>query len=141
MSRTLRRTVLVLVLLAAAGCGLMGRSDQDAQYQVAANLVISDLPVPDGYRIDNSHSFFNVNPTTGTRVVFVTYRGRGDALKLMEFFRQNMSISGWKLREESGDFGSYVLDFEKAKEAAEVRITPSRYSTELTISLNPKSAG
>lgn len=129
-----------LIALAALGCSEPSRSSSERQMVVADNLVISDLPIPTGFRIDNNRSYFNVNPGTGTRVVFVTYRGRGDALRLMGFFRENMAIAGWELKEEAGDFGAYVLDFEKAKEAAEVRIVPGKFSTEFSISLNPRSS-
>jgi len=130
----------LIALTAALGCSAFSRSSGEKQMVVADNLVISDLPVPVGFKIDNNRSHFNVNPRTGTRVVFVTYRGRGDALRLMGFFRENMAIAGWELREEASDFGAYVLDFEKTKEAAEVRIVPGRFSTEFSISLNPRSS-
>jgi len=134
----------LIAVVFTAGCSEFlqrgGERGGRPEMVVADNLVIPDLPVPAGFKIDNDRSYFNVNPKTGTRVVFVTYRGRGDALALMNFFRQNMAISGWNPKEEAGDFGAYVLDFEKDKEAAEVRIVPGRFKTEFSISVNPRSS-
>lgn len=132
--------VLILVLSAGLGCQSMRQAFKPAgqrrQLVVASNLIMPDLPVPQGFKIDHPRSYF-VNPNKGTRVVFVTYRGRGAALELMEFFRQNMSISGWTLEEESGDFGSYVLFFKNAKEDLEIKIKPGRMSTEIVLSVKP----
>ncbi len=130
---------LVVAVISAFGCSTVQRSPQ-REIVVADNLVIADLPVPGGFKIDNSRSFFSVVPGSSTRIVFVTYTGRGDALRLMDFFRQNMAISGWKIKSEAGDFGAYVLRFDKDREAAEVRIIPGRFSTEFTVALNPKPA-
>ena len=126
-------------LISAFGCNAVQRNPQ-REIVVADNLVIADLPVPGGFRIDNSRSFFSVIPGSSTRIVFVRYTGRGDALQLMDFFRQNMAISGWKIRSEAADFGAYVLRFDKEREAAEVRIIPGRFSTEFTVAVNPKPA-
>ncbi len=131
----------IVALVLAIGCaGLTARTQGRADMVVVDNLVAPDLPTPSGFRIDNDRSYFKVDATTGTRIVFVTYRGRGEALALMDFFRQNMAISGWHLKRESGDFGAYVLNFEKDKEAAEVRIVPTRASTEFSISVSPRAS-
>ena len=139
MRKTLALAGLGLMVLLVLGCESTssGRGAQRGMV-VADNLVIPDLPVPRGFKIDNKRSYFNVNPTTNTRVVFVTYTGRGDALALMGFFRENMAVSGWDLKEEAGDFGAYVQKYAKAKEAVEVRIEPGRFKTSFSISLNPK---
>ncbi len=133
--------IFVLAAVSVCGCASMRTSEEQQQQQemgVADNLVIADLPVPNGFKIDNSRSHFVVTPGRDTRVVFVTFTGRGDALRLMEFFRQNMTISGWKLKSESSHFGPYIMRFEKEREEAEIRIRPKRFSTEFTIALNPR---
>lgn len=139
MIRTLALAGLGLMVLLMPGCETTssGRGARRGMV-VADNLVIPDLPVPRGFKIDNKRSFFNINPTTNTRVVFVSYTGRGDSLALMGFFRENMAVSGWDLKEEAGDFGVYVQRYEKAKEAVEIRIEPGRFKTSFSISLNPK---
>ncbi|MHC4712109.1 MAG: hypothetical protein ACYTAN_02405 [Planctomycetota bacterium] len=132
--------ILVLAVVWLCGCESMRTSEQQQQEMgVADNLVIADLPVPNGFKMDNSRSHFTVIPGTDTRVVFATYTGRGDSLRLMEFFRQNMTISGWKLKSESSHFGPYIMKFEKGGELAEIKIRAKRFSTEFTIALDPKT--
>ena len=132
-------TGLCLLLLTFAGCFTTRSSKSEQQLAVSKTLVIPDLPVPKGFKIDSEHSYFNVNPNSRTRVVFVTYKGRAEIGRLLEFYRENMPISGWALQKESCDFGAYTLSFTKEAEAAEVRITPGRLSSNVSISLNPSS--
>ncbi|MCD6406190.1 MAG: hypothetical protein J7M19_10220 [Planctomycetes bacterium] len=130
-----------LVLLAAFGCSHFRSAKPDGKLSVAENLAIADLPVPRGFKVDRARSFFKVNAEAGMRVISVTYKGRGKALAVLEFFRDNMPLSGWTLKEQSCTFGPYVLDFESETEAMQVRIVQGRFSTEFSISLNPKAGG
>jgi hypothetical protein len=141
MKKALTFAVLAAFAAFQFGCAelRMGTNTGEDDMMVSDSLVISDMPVPQGYKVDSKSSFFSVNPTTKIRVAFVTYRGRGDAVRLMEFFRQNMVISGWDLKSESGDFGAYVLKFDKGAEAAEIKIIPGRFTTKFTMSVNPRA--
>ncbi len=140
----MRKAVILAVCLtvvAGAGCSQMREERNRERLAVAPKLVIGDIPVPERFKIIASRSYFNVNPNAKTRVVFVTYRGNARLEELMEFYRENMSISGWEMRKESGDFGTYVLQFAKEGESAEVRIIPGRFGSEVAISVNPSSGG
>lgn len=140
----MRKAVILAVCLtvaAAAGCSQTREERNRERLAVAPKLVIGDIPVPERFKIVDSRSYFSVNPNARTRVVFVTYRGNARLEGLLEFYRENMSISGWEMQKESGDFGTYVLEFRKENESAEVRITPGRFSAEVAISVNPSSGG
>jgi len=132
--------VLVSVFAASfftAGCSnVFGRQRADEHLTVTQNLVIADVPVPSGYRIDMSRTYYS--SSGGTRVGHLVYTGQSDFPTLLEFFRENMPISGWTLVKESSISGSYLLHFEKPSESAVVTVTPGRFQTDLSVDLSPK---
>ena len=131
--------VIIMALVCTQGCSdLFGQQKTDDRLTVTQNLVIADVPVPSGYRIDMSRTYFN--SSGGTRVGHLTYVGQSELGTLLEFFRTNMPISGWTLGKESSAFGTHVLHFEKAAEAADVAITPERFQTEFSVDLSPKGS-
>lgn len=95
---------------------------------------VFDLPVPNGFSIDAERSYYS--QVGDTRAGRLLYRGRSDTESLITFFRDSMPISGWTLVRESSDFGSYILDFEKGVEGAEVRIKEGSFRSEVAISVH-----
>ncbi len=139
----MRRNIVLcgfgLILLVAFGCSHFRSGKPEGKLTVAENLAIADLPVPRGFKVDRARSFFKVNAEAGMRVISVTYKGHAKALAVLDFFRDNMPLSGWTLKEESCTFGPYVLDFESETETMQVRIVQGRFSTEFSISINPRA--
>jgi hypothetical protein len=70
----------------------------------------------------------------------VNYTGRAKMPVLLEFYKDNMPISGWALTTESGSGGSYILHYEKAAEQVDVKITPGTFYTTIVASFWPKAA-
>jgi hypothetical protein len=134
------RTVVVLtasliVVTLALGCSdLASPSRGGGKLYVTREAVIPDLPVPEGFSMDLNRSYYNSG--RGTRTGLLTYVGKAETVDLLAFFRDNMPISGWQLKKESSDFGSYNLHFIKKAEAADVKIIPGRFSTDVTVSLH-----
>ena len=138
--RTFGLLALVLVVAAAlGGCQLFENRTATADDRLMAQQrpVIPDLPVPAGFKMDLKHTFYN--SASGMRTGYVTYDGRADGPRLMEFFKDNMPISGWALVRESTDpnTGSFILQFEKEGEGAGVKITPGHFSSEFVVTFTP----
>jgi|GEM_PF-2387584 len=135
---------LLAVILAAStallGCKAFERQPAgDERLAAEQRPVVADIPVPAGFKMDLKHTFYN--STSGIRTGYVTYGGRGEAAQLVEFFKDNMPISGWALVRESTDpnSGSYILHFEKEGEGADVRITPGYFSSEFVVTFTPRT--
>ena len=132
------RSLIVLLLLVSAfvGCATTAsNTTDDGRLAVTKRPVIPDVPVPAGFRMDLNHTFFN--SSAAMRTGYVTYAGQAGAPVLLEFFRDNMPISGWSLVRESTSAGSYTLHFEKNSEGCEVKVTPGRFSSDFTVSFYP----
>ena len=135
----MNRGVVVLVVMAlamiVAGCEQIGGARQETQLVVAREPIVTDIPVPEGFKMDLQRSFYYA-PTAGSpRVGKLTYTGRAQTPELITFFRENMPVSGWAMKNEAGTFGSYVLYFEKGTETAQVSVTPYRFNTDVTVQL------
>jgi len=139
MRKAATAAALCLTLAVVLGCETLRSRNADERLHVAKDPVISDLPVPQSAQTVGSSSYFKVNPGSKTRVVFMTYRVRTSVPKLLAFFRENMPISGWKLLNESCDFGQYVLKFTKGNEVAAVEIEEKGRTLEFTISLDTRT--
>lgn len=133
--RIMAAIAAILMTLSVAGCFLR-QSAKDEQLTPTPNLMMADIAVPSGFKLMVERSYYHT--TSGSRIGSLTYTGRGDAISVLEFFRGNMPISGWTNTRQSGDFGSFVLHFEKANEVADVKVTQGRFSTEFTISISPR---
>lgn len=125
----------MMVVSLISGCDtLTSPSRGGGKLYVARETVIPDLPIPEGFSMDLNRSYYNSGK--GTRTGLLTYTGQAETVELLSFFRDNMPVSGWTLKKESSDFGSYVLHYVKNAEAADVRIVPGRFTTDVTVSLH-----
>lgn len=125
----------VTIVALTLGCSdIFGPSRANGKLYVSREPVVRDIPVPEGFTMDVNRSYYNTS--AGQRSGLLTYTGKAEAVDLLGFFRDNMPVSGWTLKKESSDFGSYILHFQKAAEAADVRITPGTFNTDVTVSLH-----
>ena len=138
MRRVVLLAVVALAVLAVAGCKQFGARSDEERLSASQRPVVPDIPVPKGFKMDLDRTFFNSGG--GLRSGYITYNGQGTAPALLEFFRDNMPISGWVLVRETSGSGAYSLHFEKSNEEAEVKIRPGRFSTDLIVAFFPKTA-
>ncbi len=124
---------IVLALSVASGCGGIGKQSDDVRLTASRDAIITDLPVPEGFKMDFERSSYT--HMGQTRIGTLVYKGRASAPSIISFYRDNMPISGWIPQRESSEFGSYVLRFEKNGEGAVVKVAPYHFSTDITISL------
>ncbi|MBI4845443.1 MAG: hypothetical protein HY810_03090 [Candidatus Omnitrophica bacterium] len=111
----------VLILFVCNGCaGGSMRNDSDTYYRTDQQLEIStqlrfeDLPVPSGFILNRKSSFIFEN--NNTRMGTLNYSGKADIGILIEFYKKNMVVNGWKLI-NSVEFGRVILNFENNKES------------------------
>ena len=140
MRRVLLFAVVALAAAAFIGCRQLGPHSDEERLAASQRPGVPDIPVPKGFKMDLDRQFFNSNPGTGVRSGYVTYNGQGTVPALLEFFRDNMPISGWTLVRETSAGGSYSLHFEKRNEEVEVKIVPGRFSTDFVVAFFPKTA-
>ena len=81
---------------------------------------VADLPVPDGFRLDEnaSRSFAE----GGSRYVDHLYTGRADKYNVSRFYKRYMPISRWTLTTDMFIQGRMLLDFEKEGERCRIVI-------------------
>jgi len=132
-------TALVTAMALVMGCaGLLSPSKGGGKLYVSRESVIPDVPMPEGFTMDLNRSYYNASSTSGssTRNGLLTFTGKAEPIDLLGFFRDNMPVSGWVLKKESSNFGEYILHFQKGVEAADIRITPGQFNTDVTVSLH-----
>ena len=129
-----------LVTLILAGCtGVDSRGAKDDRLAASKRLVIPDVPVPDGFKMDLKFSDWR-NSSGGLRTGYALYTGRASLPALVEFYKDNMPISGWAMIDESGTSGSYILRYEKGSEKVDVKVTPGGIYTDIMVSFWPRGS-
>ena len=130
-----RQWVLLLWVAATAvmvsGCNRQGQTVDTSggatrQVSAAPGLVaqarppIPDVPVPVGFRLDQSES--RNFAAAGTRYVDHRYKGGDDKYAVARFYKSHMPISRWSLVTDMFVQGNILLDFEKETERCRVMI-------------------
>ncbi len=127
--------VALTVVTLALGCdSLSGSRSGGTRLYVAQQSMTPDIPVPQGFTMDLNRSYFN--SSGGARRGLLTYTGKAQTSDIVTFFRDNMPVSGWVLKKDSADFGSLSLHFVKGAEAADIRIVPGSFNTDVTVSVH-----
>jgi hypothetical protein len=131
-------TVALAACVLSFGCQTGSRRQADERLTAAQSREIPDVPVPSGFRMDLKHSYYNIDNSTALRTGYATYTGHASLRNLIDFYKDNMPISGWALVSESGQSGSYTMRFDKADERVEVKITPDVFTCDVGISFWPR---
>ena len=136
------RRILVFAALAVAaaavfGCQQLGGRSDEERLAASQRPTVPDIPVPSGFKMDVDRNFYS--SSGGLRSGYITYTGRGSAPALLEFFRDNMPISGWAAVRETSSSGAYSLFFEKGNEEVQVTIRPGHLSSDIIVTFFPKA--
>ena len=120
-------------LLWSAGCGggdgrtIDASSGAPRQIAPMADLVararppIPDLPVPIGFKLDESESLDYA--LAGARFVNHKYKGKPDKFTVKRFYERQMPINRWTLTTAMFAGGEIMMDFEKETERCRVSIS------------------
>ncbi|MEX2670474.1 MAG: hypothetical protein WD294_00050 [Phycisphaeraceae bacterium] len=81
---------------------------------------IRDLPVPVWFEIiDEQSRSYEAN---GVRFVDHTYQGRATKTQLERFYREQLPVRGWRLRNAQMVRGTHILRYQKNGEGLDVQI-------------------
>jgi len=118
---------MACALAIGAGCANIDLSSQStdsssssSKLRAMRNAQITDLPVPEGFTIKDSHSEDYTTP--GWRFVRYTYEGSSHTRAVLNFYREQMPLNGWNYISRQSRNGRYTLRFEKPNEVCEVVI-------------------
>lgn len=143
-----KRITLILVavaLIVVGGCYQPPRSSrsmnldgQPLDLVAEPKPLIADLPVPDGFTIDEdrSRSF----ASAGTRWVDYVYAGGADKHSVGRFYKRQMPICRWALVTDMFTQGEIQLIFEKEGESCCIKINGSG-TVRIAVTIWPKGRG
>ena len=123
-ARSWTATVLGTTILATASCTaqLAGTVGPGISSPRLTATQFSDIPVPDGYVLDqgpqNSYSY----QSGAFRVGRLTYRGHSTPTEVRRYFLNRMPDHAWALVDTAEDEGDALLTFAKQGTQASVRI-------------------
>jgi len=109
------------------------------QLVAQARPPILDLPVPIGFRLDETRS--RNFAAAGARYVDHLYRGSGDKFAVARFYKRHMPISRWVLVTDMFVQGDIMLDFEKESERCRIIISQGGLFNNCTIKVQLWTTG
>ncbi len=127
-------------VIVLAGCAMDMQSGKGtinpALLEPQANLKVSDVPVPSGFKLisQESYSF----EAAGVRVSLLKYQGRANIDQVVSFYREQMSMYNWNLLNVV-EYGQRLLNFDREAETCIVSLAPNGRSVIITISIGPKA--
>lgn len=107
-------------MVAVAGCG-DPNPGAPTRLNIRSNLWVSDVPVPEGFRLNEGKSHAQV--TARSRQIDHLYEGDEALTAVRNFYIEQMPQSDWKSDTEELNDGVYQLHFAKAKEKCQVQIS------------------
>jgi hypothetical protein len=74
---------------------------------------LPDVPVPFNFKFDPSKSNDFASQTSKDRLIVYHYTGRSYAADVLEFYKQQMPVEGWRIQDDVGTAGQRTLFFKK----------------------------
>ena len=146
MSRSLKLLLLGALAVLLAGCASDGSFKNPFSSDTAAVPLgghfyseFEDIPVPNEMREVTSDTVITVAPT-GVKCGMQRFKGRVEAVSLMNTMRRHMANNGWTLRSLLRAQRS-VMIFEKQDRMAFIEITEALLDTEMRIVVSARLAG
>lgn len=137
--------MLAAVVCVAVGCNSGAGSNPSPgggphELQQQANPPVLDLPLPMGFKYDESKATARQEP--GMRIINHVYQGSDDKYSVARFYRKQMPVMGWNIRFESLDKGVLTLEFEKEAETCRIELKDSGWfgGTEIVARVYPNAA-
>ncbi len=138
MKRTLIFLSLVVIsVILFSGCSGVQKRESTGFLDPQILFKFSDIPSPAGFKLVEEDSY--IFETSGLRVFFLKYTGKAEIDKVVNFYREQMSMYDWQLLNVV-EYGDRMLNFDRPKETCIVRIMPEGRNAIVTISVGPKTA-
>lgn len=132
---------LCLCVLVLYGCAGLSKKDVSPAANMdllesQALLRFSDIPAPVGFKLlpQDSYTF----ESSGIRVGVLRYQGKADADKVVNFYKEQMSMYNWTLL-NAMEYGDRLLNFEREDESCIVTILPKGKNATVIVSLGPRA--
>lgn len=130
--------VLAASLLLAAGCqqqqggGMTGQGGGDVT--LYRDIQFEDIPGPEGYRLlpSESHSFQG----SMFRSAVLHYEGMVEWTRAIDFYRTELTRTGWELRKIERGFAFRILHFHKGQEQLIVTVRQLRNGSRAELQLD-----
>ena len=131
-----------MLLLAGCGDSTEWRSESPADRPITSVVdrekEFSDVPVPREFLREQGSWAYE----KGTlRMCKLSYTGALDPFKTIEFMKQQLELSGWKIEDRILDGDTKILNFSKGNDRCRVIVTRTDRKTRLVIAIDPRSAG
>lgn len=124
--------LLVVIVLCVTGCTLLPKQYHEEQdpgviegLEVAPKLRYSDIPVPRGFVYLRSESWTYEGPG-GVRLADLLYKGKAPLQTAVDFFIEQMPISGWEKEMVVGPETKKRLRFKHTKKSDRCEIILER---------------
>ena len=110
-------------------------SEEVVQYSVAKQLRYEDVPVPSNFHLIPSESL--AVESQSTRISSLRYKGRVNRIRVINFYKTNMSTYGWELINLI-ESGQTIMNYSNGDEICTIVLTGSGSDITMTISLSPE---
>jgi len=129
-------SLALITVFLCSGCSGVQRRGESGFLEPQAQFKFNDIPVPSGFGLVGDESY--VFESSGLRVLFLSYTGKADIDKVVNFYKEQMSMYDWHLLNVV-EYGERLLNFDRAKETCIVRLLPKGKNVVITISVGPKT--
>ncbi|MFH1889123.1 MAG: hypothetical protein ABH806_03435 [Candidatus Omnitrophota bacterium] len=133
--------LLVCSIAVLSGCTRASKKDtmsgNKSLLEPQSMVKFNDIPVPAGFKFESTESY--AFESTGVRVGFLKYKGRGDIERVVNFYKDQMPLYNWNLLNVV-EYGERLLNFDREQETCIVTLLAKGKNITITISLGPKSA-
>jgi len=122
------------------GCGSSGESrrlDNDGDIDVSSDTYFADVPVCAGFRLVEPSFIYE---GTQRRIGMLKYRGSGNVLDIVRYYRNAMVTSGWELMTAMGRSDRMSMSFVKKAELCQVQVSKAGWGIEIIVQVGENNA-
>ena len=131
-------SLLAFSVFVFSGCALLSKNKSSGSGMLEPSSIqrFGDVPVPSGFDFlaKDSYTF----ESSGVRVGVLRYRGRANADRVVDFYREQMPMYNWNLLNVI-EFGERQMNFDREAETCVVTLVPKGKSVTIVVSVGPKS--
>ncbi len=115
------------------GCGAVGESrrlDSDGDADVSPDTYFADVPICAGFRLVEPSFIYE---GTQRRIGMLKYRGSGNVLDIVRYYRNAMVTSGWELMTAMGRSDRMSMTFVKKAEMCQIQVNKAGWGIEIIV--------
>ena len=116
-----------------AGCGSTGESrrlDSDGDVEVSPDTYFADIPICAGFKLVEPSFIYE---GTQRRIGMLKYRGSGNVLDIVRYYRNAMVASGWELIIAMGRSDRMTMTFVKKDEMCHIQVNKAGWGIEIIV--------